>query len=313
MPATKPVQKTTLHTLRQYLLLALLYVGAIFILPPNSLALKTYNLSSFEYHCALVIIALPSLAIWLTAFIGYSKLQEYARLIKNTPEGPHFFELARGCGWLAWGLPLTTIAPFVLNATANHWHNFHPTAIIISNYLTLVVPLVAFSIIASASRGLMNTNPKAKFNQTSARLITLGFLTAGVLYCYLIFRQLDLRSIGSTSNPYFLPAWLMIMTITVPYLYAWFTGLLATYELGIFRKQAKGVLYRQALRFLIGGLVAVILSSIALQYLNSVVPRVGYLVIDYRLVLTSCFRIIGGAGFVLLTIGALRLKRIEEV
>jgi hypothetical protein len=110
-----------------------------------------------------------------------------------------------------------------------------------------------------------------------------------------------------------LPAWLMIVSVIVPYLYAWCIGLLAAYEIMVFSVNVRGLLYRRALLFLVIGLVAVILSSIAYQYVNSVVPRTGELVFNYKLLLTLAIRIVSGIGFFVLAIGASRLKKIEEV
>jgi hypothetical protein len=134
-----------------------------------------------------------------------------------------------------------------------------------------------------------------------------------VLYCYLTFRQFNPGSLGSTHNPYFLPIWLLLLTVIIPYLYAWFVGLLAAYEITSYSQQVRGVLYKQALHLLVGGLVAVIAGSILLQYISSVDPSPGHLVLDYRLLLVVLFRIVIGIGFVLIAAGANRLKRIEEV
>jgi hypothetical protein len=139
------------------------------------------------------------------------------------------------------------------------------------------------------------------------------FLVAGVLYCYLIFRHLDLTSLSSASNSYFLPIWLIVVSVIIPYLYAWFSGLLAAYEINLFGNHTDGFLYRRALRLLVAGLTAIILSFIALQYISSVEPSKGHLVLGYRLVLIIIFRIVGGGGFLLLAMGADRLKKIEEV
>lgn len=303
----------TTHALGHYMVLVCLYAALIFILPPNTQALAAYNISTLQYHFILMGLVLPSLAIWLTAFVGYAKLRQYAQSVADTPEGIHFEKLTMGCMWLAWSLPLTAILPFILNAMANKWSNFHPAAVIISNYLNLFLPLVAFSLIAIAARGLMTSTGRVNINPVMARLIIFSFLTGGVLYCYLTFRSFDLSGFASTHNPYFLPIWLLILTITVPYLYAWFMGTLAVYELSLFTKQVRGILYQRALRFMIGGLIAVILSSIASQYINSLVPRDSHLIVDYHLLLISLFQVIGGVGFILLTIGAARLKKIEEI
>ncbi len=300
------------RALQSSALLVLIYTVLIFLLPINQDTMQAYHLSSIDYRIITFIIALPAMLSWFAAFVGYVELHQYAHYIRKTTEGEHFNRLATGCAWLAWSLPLPVILALLLNAASGKWPSFHGPAVIISNYVNLLLPLIAFSIIGAASRGLVG-DAKLKFSLASARVIIILFLSAGVLYCYLTFRHFNSTSLASTDNPYFLPLWLMVLTVTIPYLYAWFVGLLAAYEITLFSKHLDGVLYRQALRLLVGGLIAVIISSIALQYINSVQPRVGNLMVDYRLALSTLFRIIGGIGFVLLAMGALRLKKIEEV
>lgn len=304
--------RLTSRALRHYVWLAIFYVALILILPASAATRDAYHFSNFEYRIVALLVALPTLAVWLAAFVGYAQLRGYAASIRKTPEGIYFDQLAEGSTWLAWSLPVSVIVPSVLNAVADSHPGFHATAIIISNYVSLLLPLVAFSVIASASRGLLST-VKVKLSLANTRMIIVGFLLLGVLYCYFTFRHFDLSSLGSSHNPYYLPLWLMITTVTVPYLYAWFMGILATFELTLFRKHVRGVLYKQPLGLLVGGLLTVILSSVALQYTSSVEPRVGHLVLNHRLVLTLAFRIIGGVGFVLIALGANRLRKIEEV
>ncbi|HVX56721.1 MAG TPA: hypothetical protein VHA37_03235 [Candidatus Saccharimonadales bacterium] len=305
---TSEMARALLH----YTWLAVFYVLLTFWLPANSATRQAYHFSALQYHVVAFAVALPSLAVWLAAFIGYAKLRLYARSVRKTPEGIYFDQLAAGCTWLAWSLPISTIIPTILNAIADKHAGFHGAAIIISNYVSLIMPLIAFSVIAGGSRGLLG-NVRVKLTLVNARLIIAGFLLMGVLYCFLTFRHFNLGSLGSSDNPYFLPIWLMVITVTAPYLYAWFMGILATFELILFRRHVRGVLYKQPLGLLVGGLMAVILSSVALQYIASVDPRVGHLVLDYKLALTLVFRVIGGAGFVLLAVGAGRLQKIEEV
>lgn len=300
------------RALQHYLLLAVLYTLLIFVLPPSQETQAAYHLSTFAYHIAAFAVALPSLAVWLAAFIGYAQLRKYARLIRKTPEGIYFDQLAEGCTWLAWSLPIGTIIPVILNSLADKHPAFHAADIIISNYVMLIFPLIGFSVIASASRGLLAT-VKVKLTLVNARVILVGFLLIGVLYCFFTFRRFDLTSLGSTNNPYFLPIWLMVLTVTVPYLYAWFMGILAVLEITLYSRHVRGVLYRQPMSLLVGGLLAVILSSVAMQYIGSIEPRVGHLVFDSKLALTLLFRIIGGGGFILLALGASQLKKIEEV
>lgn len=312
MTSKKPTTQITARVLQRVTLLAAFYVILIFLLPASQSAMREYNVSALEYRIIVFAFALPSLIAWFAAFIGYAKLREYVHYIRKTPEGKHFDKLAVGCAWLAWSLPVSTIAARLLNSMAQKWPDFYPTAIIVSNYLSLLLPLVAFSIIAAASRGLFS-DAKLRLSLASTRVIMLLFLTLGVLYCYLAFQQFDLGRLSSANNPYFLPVWLMVLSVIVPYLYAWFMGLLAAYEISLYSQQVKGVLYRQALRLMVIGLVVVIISFVALQYTGSVQPRTGSLVLSGNLILTSVFRIVGGAGFVLMALGAIRLKKIEEV
>jgi hypothetical protein len=89
--------------------------------------------------------------------------------------------------------------------------------------------------------------------------------------------------------------------------------MLAAFEITIYSRQIKGVLYKRALHKITGGLLAIVLSFISIQYLDTVWPTPGHLVFNSRLVIMTLFKIIGGIGFVLAAIGANQLKKIEEV
>jgi hypothetical protein len=312
MPTARQTASLMSRPIASYALLAVSYCVLTLLLPVNHTTLQAYNLTTTQYRITQLLVIIPSLTIWFVAFLGYARFRQYASVVRTAREGGHFRQLARGCTWLAWSLPISAIATLILSAIGVRWPSLHATAIIISNYINLALPLIAFSLIGSASRGLVS-DARLRFSLTNARVIMFGFLAAGVLYCYLVFRRLDLSSLGSTHNPFFLPIWLTVFTIIIPYLYVWFIGVLAAYEIAVFSKHTRGVLYRRAMSLLIGGLIAVIASSIALQYLNGVQPRLDHLVINYRLVLVVLFQCIAGIGFVLMAIGATRLKRIEEV
>jgi hypothetical protein len=300
------------HALRYYFVLAAVYLLLILLLPANSQAMHAYSLSGLEYRILYFAVALPAMAVWFAAFFGYAKLRDYARSIADSPEAGAFGRLATGCLWLAWSLPVPALMAILLNAVADQWPSFHSAAVIIVTYTTLAFSLVALSIIGMASRELLS-HTKSHFSAANARSIMLLFVVGGVLYCYLTFRRFDSASLTATDNPYFLPIWLMLLTVIIPYLYAWFIGLLATYEIITYSKQVRGVLYKQALHLLVGGLITVIAASIALQYVSSVAPPTGHLSLNYRLVLITILRVIDGAGFILIALGALRLKKIEEV
>jgi hypothetical protein len=295
-----------------YCLLALAYILLVFLLPVSPETIHKYNLTTGNYHVLLLLVSLPLLFVWFAAFLSWSMLSSYADSLKSSRESDNFRSLASGCGWLAWSMPVAGIVGLVLNAIAYKSPGFHPAAVILTNYAGLILPLVAFTIINNAARGLF-TSAKLNYRLNSSRALAFFFVCLGVVYCFLTFRHFNLASLGSSDNPYFLPIWLMVLTVTIPYLYAWFVGILAAYEINLYSKAIKGVFYRQALRLLVVGLIMVIASLIALQYINNVLPHSGYFILDYKLVTVVIFRILTGIGFGLMALGALRLRKIEEI
>lgn len=295
-----------------YIVLSIVFLLLAAVLPANKQASQLYHLSSSQYHLLFFLVILPLMLLSFLAIYGYAKLQNYADSIEKTPEGQDFNLLAQGCRWLAWGLLIPAIAEISLNSVANVHPGFHAAAITITNYLYLLVPLVAFSLISSGSHGLLSRTKK-QLSIANAKSLILVFALIGVAYSFLVFRHFTGDSVGSTNNPYYLPLWLMLITLVIPYLYAWFIGLLAVYEIVLFSKQSRGVLYQQALQLVAHGLVIVIASSIALQYVGSIVPSTGHLVLDTSLAATYAIRLGAVVGYVMIARGAIRMKKIEEV
>lgn len=302
----------TYNALTQAAGLIIVYVILLFVLPVGHETVGSYRPGPIEYKLLRFSVTLPSLLVWLAAFAGYATLKQYARLLQSAPEGKHYARLANGCTWLAWSLPISSLVSLISSSIFYVWPPFHAASIIITNYTELALPLVAFTIIGAASSRLVS-GADIRLRLASTRLIILVFLAAGILYCYLTISHFNLHNLNSTANPYHLPIWLMVITVIIPYLYTWFVGLLATYEITLFSRHTQGLLYRRALKWLVTGLVTIITSSMALQYLNGVEPRTGHLLLNYRLFITVLFRVTSGIGFILLSIGALKLKKIEEV
>lgn len=295
-----------------YILFSIIYLLLAAVLPANTQASQMYHLTSPQYHILQFMVILPLMLLSFCAFYGYAKLQNYASSIEKTPEGKDFNLLALGCKWLAWGLLIPAIITIILNSIANAHPSFSDTTLIISNYVSLVVALVAFSFISSGSHGLLSRSNK-RLSALNLKMLIIAFVLIGVTYCFLTFRQLIGKSISSTNNPYALPLWLMFLTIIIPYLYAWIVGLLAAYEIIIFSKLSRGVLYRHALQQVATGLGIVIASSVALQYLSAAVPRNEHLSLDSSLAATYAIRLGATVGYILIARGAVRMRKIEEV
>jgi hypothetical protein len=294
-------------------LLAIIYVAAVFTLPYNQITVKSYHLSSFEYSIAELMVNLPAIAVWFFAFWGYAKLKQYSEAVVKTREGEHFEKIANGLAVLAWSLPITAIISRLLNGIVNGRSGMHSSVTIINNYVSLILPFIAFIIIGAAARGIVGHNNKVDLRRISGQIV-IGLMTiGGVLYCFLVLRSFDLTSFSNSNNHYRMPVWLAVITIIIPYLYAWFVAVMAAYEITIYAKGIKGLLYKRAVMNIVGGLLAIVLSFIVIQYLNNAWLMPAHVIFNGRLVVITIFRIIGGAGYIVMALGANRLKRIEEV
>jgi hypothetical protein len=292
--------------------LAIAYVLLIFILPASPETRNAYHLSRLDYGVIDFAVNIPSMFVWFAAFGGSASLLRYANVLDGTNEGEYYKHLAKGCSWLAWSLPIMALISLILSSISYKLPGFKGASIIITNYINLIFPLIAFTVISNASQNLVG-NMIIKLNSFSARILIIFFMSVSVVYCYLTFSRFYKPDHLNHTNPFYLPVWLMIVSIIIPYLYAWAIGLISSYQMTQYSKQVKGLLYRRAQQLLISGLVTIIISLIALQYVNGVAPRVGHLVLNAKLVVTVVFHLINGIGFILLALGALKLKKIEDV
>lgn len=302
----------TKRPLFSFAVLASLYLFAVIFLPVNAATVNEYRFSEFEYRLVTLAIGLPLIAIWLIAFLGSKKMLDYAYTVRKTPEGKNFEQLAYGCLWLAWSIAFPLVLSNLLGSLGNAWPDLKPIAIILANYSSLILPLVAFTIIGNAAWRLL-IKTKVVLNVAGLRALVLLTITIGVIYCCIAANNLLGLGLADSDNAYKLPVWLIIPTIIIPSIYMWFIGLFAVYKLSLFGGQAKGLLYKQSLRLVVAGLAAVIISLVLLQYIAGLQPRDWRLMFDYELLFVLLLRLLSGIGFALIALGAIRLKRIEDV
>lgn len=298
--------------LRNYALFTAAYLLLILVLPANKVAMHNYGLSSATYHMLMLVVILPLIGIWFGAFYSYARLRQYSDAIVDAPEGKDFSKLAHGFSVLAIGSAASAILALILNTIGNSSTGFYPAAVIINNYTGIIVPLIAFSLISVGTRSL-NLRNNISNGGTGSKLLVFIFMIFGVLYCYITFSHLHLGSAASTNNPYYLPVWLMIATIIVPSLYTWFIGILAAYEMYLYSKHIQGLFYQHAMRLLSYGVIAVITSSIVVQYFHTATPRTGHLPLSSALMIVYLALVFMALGYVLLSLGARQLRKIEEV
>jgi hypothetical protein len=300
--------KKYLQNYKAYVLLAVAYLIITILEPTSKATERLYHINNLQFRELSFTYILPILAIWFIAFYGLKKLHAYSSAIRRSAEGGPFKDICHGVGWLAYGMPLSAIASSVFVGITRKEPGWHSGFIILNNYIGLLIALGAYTYISRGTRALADTNnihPPLK----GVRVMMLLFVTTGVLYTYYSLRNIK----PNTINPYHMPVWLILLTIVIPYLYAWFMGLYAAYEVSLFSKHVKGIVYRKALIFLASGIAAAIIASITLQLFTSLSPRLSHLTLDLTLVLIYVLLVIYSIGYILIAIGANKLKKIEDV
>jgi hypothetical protein len=295
-----------------FIVMTILYGLFAFILPASPVTKATYQINDEAYHALLFVVRLPIILTWCVAYFGFSRLTAYARQIKDTPEGKGFLSIARGMGWVAWGMIMPAFISSLLNAVANVHHGFLSTALIITNYLYVFASVVAFSYIAIGTHTLVHQS-KVKIGIKHIQILVAILVAMGVLFGALISARLHGHSMGDSFNAFYLPNWLVWTTIVAPYLYAWFMGTFAALELVLIARRTSGIIYKQALQLLAIGLILIIWAFCSLQYFRSIVPRTGHLTIGSSLITVYIIYGVSIAGTIALVSGVQRLKRIEDI
>src|SRR5262249_52931667 len=147
------------------------------------------------------------------------KLQRYSQLIKDSEDGRHIAKLAYGLWVLAIGLPIGAIVSGILTYIAAHHAGFTPASVVISNYLGLIYPLIAFLLISRGAWGLSELS-RARPSLRIVHLVVATTILLGVVFCCLIVAgHTELRA------TYHMSPKLVMLTLGAPYMYIWFLGL----------------------------------------------------------------------------------------
>lgn len=293
--------------LQWFVILSVITIAVALGVPPDAHTLAELHTSSLAFRLAVAALLIPYTVIWFFGFYAYSQLRRYMTHIAPTKEGPAFQKIAIGIGVLAFGLVIPTLIGQILAGFSAHDHHIKAASVITTNYLNLIMPLVAFSYIGSGIHQLALLD-KVRPSLLGIRCLTGGFIVLGVVYSYLV-----MHNRYQAGNPYHLGPWPLILTFVAPYLYAWFVGLFGAYELRLYSHKTSGKLYRQALDQFSYGLVVAIAGSVAIQFVSGAINTNRHLSLPTVLLADYLLVIVVAVGLALLAHGAKSLRRIEEV
>jgi hypothetical protein len=278
-------------------------------LPPDPTVLKNYHISASAFRVVIIFLLVPEALLWYASFYAYTKIKEYTSYIKDSKEGPAFRHICLGMGFLAFGLIVPSIITAPLNYIAQNNSGFKPAAAIISHYMTLLFALVSFSLLRSGSQSLISSDGKSRRGSLlSMRLFAIFFIFLAVFYS---FTTLHTRRVA--NNPYFMSVYPLMVTIIVPYLYAWFEGLVSAYNFWLYSINTRGLLYKKAFMQLSVGLATTIIGFIAVQFITSTIGARTDETLGFVLIIVYILLALLLAGLSLMALGTKKLTKIEEV
>jgi hypothetical protein len=273
---------------------------------------NTFNLSGGQIKLIQLTFVIPILLIWAAAIYGAFQFRAYAESIKKSPDGQALMKVSQGLLILAFGLIVTSLFGTLRQTMLNLGND--AVFSIISRYLAVIFALLAFYFLFQGSNKLREIKHIANPSGLS-RLIALGVLIlVSIVYVYAL---LNTPYRNSTPNPqlyrsYYLPDWLIVVSIIAPYILSWVWGVLAAVNIWSYKVHSKGTIYRRALTNLVLGILAITFFSILLQLFTTLATSLENLGLRSILILIYVIIFLYAIGFLYIASGAKKLAKIEE-
>lgn len=294
-----------------FLTLTLSYITLAVFLPTDPNTLVKYDLTETQARLLNLTVLIPLVAIWLAALYGYVRFKSYALLVRDSPEGRPLSRLADGLGILAFSLPITAVLGSVFNYLAAQNPDLLPLAALVRNYSRLLFSLGSFLLLAWGAAALLRTvKPVREPNRHVSSYAVLAIILLSSLFTWLIIARPLPADVASST--YHTPNWVIILTLAVPYLFAWYQGAAACYRLYLYKSRVGGTLYKQVFGNLAIGIGTVVATSVLIQFILTLSVRLNRLDITPVLAIVYLLLIFYAVGFGLVARGAKKFKKFEE-
>jgi hypothetical protein len=293
--------------------LSIIYLLEVLLIPPDAAALTKFRLSVAEIKLLGLTIALPIIIIWLIGAYVYTKFSSYVQAIEKDRDGRAFSQIKLGLFALFLWLPITSITSNI----TTYSYRMHPSwtipLVIMNNYLNLLIVLVGFGFVYNGSRGLTRLR-ETKRPSLWKHAILVPLIVVGGLFIFLSLNN-AVRQYPSADVPvaaYYLPDWLLVATIIIPYLLVFYYGFFSVVELYIFRTKVRGVIYKNALDNFAKGLLCIVTSVIFIRYLSALTTVFNSAALKIVLLVIYCLLVVLLLGYILLAKSVKKLEAIEK-
>lgn len=297
-----------------YTPLAILYLFLSYIYPTDPSTITGRHLSLKQARVFALAFAVIFIFIWLLAFVASWKLLEYSQSIKDYQDGKAFVLLAFGMFVLALYLPFRSVTKILLNYTAHVHPSFTKASILLITYTNVLIPLVVYIYISRGGHRLFSM-VRGKAPSLHITILSLILSVIGAMYCYVIFTSIVKLTPADwlIMVDYAVAAPLLIFTLVIPFLFMWTIGFIATYQIYYYRKNVKGIIYRDSLKLLSFGLTLEIIASIAAQYITAIASNVRRFPGAIMILIVFAVLLLVVFSYVLIVLGVKKLRAFEEV
>jgi hypothetical protein len=295
-----------------FIIFSVVYLVQSALITPDQAALDKYHISAAQAIVLTFAIAIPYLAIWFIALIGYLRFRSYTDKIAHTKDGKAFDTMRQGILLLTVWLPFSA----VLGSVTAQYYRTHPQAtalmVNIDNFANVLILLPAFILLHIGASKLLPIIRRVNYSLPMKAVIIGACL--GAAYVFLVFhdpaRQFPTKDVRIAS--YYLPDWAIFFAMVLPRLIMWLLGAQAVYNILLYRRKVKGRLYKTALDNLARGIGWVVFANIVLRSLQSLSGPFSQLSVGLVLIVIYVLLIIMTVGYVLIAKGARRLQLLEE-
>jgi hypothetical protein len=268
-----------------------------------------YKLNFFQLSLLRLTFILPVHLIWLLAAVGATTLKQYAVMIREGREAAAINLIASGLLWtlayLVTNSVLSAIVPFYINSAG------YDALIVFRDHLAPLMSVVAFWMIFAGSQQLKSVVHFDTWGGPTMWIISAFGLVSFLLVLEFAMAPTVAQSQADLSSMSLVNHTVLIYTMILPYIIAWFLGVLACINIAKYSQKVGGVIYRQALRDMVIGIWLVIILAVSIQLLTFASKFVLGLAIMPLLVIVYLLLFIYGAGFMYIRSGARKLISIE--
>lgn len=292
--------------------LVTLYLFLNIFFDPDARIAERFQFQQGNIKLLSYTVSVPQTIIWVVAFYGFIKIREYSNSIGDTVDGEGFSRISKGLGILSFGLPLDSlIATLFGYYLADNPQNKDELDFLNLFFFTLITFIFSYYTF-KGSKVLANL---AKEKENLYRNIFSGIAFFGLIISLVVI-YINPNGLTETVNgeERYTSIGLLLATLRGGIqLFGWYMGIMTAVFMSEYGLYVRGIIYKNALKFVVWGLTLIVSSNIVIRILSTFeVDLEGrslfFIVISINSVLTL---LMIGYGFV--AYGAKKLKKIEDI